>query len=359
MNKLRLLDEFLTTLPSIKEDVPRLRVVKRSSELNRAINARIVLQVGEQTITLLIAVKNIVYPRDVQQILWRTRNLMPEWVEATKKRKEMLFLVAQLISPGAREMLRDERVGYYDSSGSVYLSANGIYVYIDKPAMKSLTNFNRFLYRGRRAQVLHTLLMWDREWFGVKELSHRSKVSHATASQVLKELEKFDWVVSRGRGPRKERHLQKPSNLLDAWVDQLPTMRPLSLKRYFVPLVRVDGLMEKLAHACTLSKIKYAVTHEAAAQLYAPFLTNVFQVRCWIEDGSATDGVLDSLDARRVDRGSNLVINEIISPGKFLFNEFVNDIRLASPVQVYLDLMRSGGRSREMAANLRKEKIGF
>ena len=47
------------------------------------------------------------------------------------------------------------------------------------------------------------------------------------------------------------------------------------------------------------------------------------------------------------------------SAGELLFREFVNGIWLASAVQVYLDLMRSEGRAREMAKHLRHERIGF
>ena len=42
-----------------------------------------------------------------------------------------------------------------------------------------------------------------------------------------------------------------------------------------------------------------------------------------------------------------------------LFRESINGIWLASPVQVYLDLMGSEGRAREMAKHLRQERIGF
>ena len=65
----------------------------------------------------------------------------------------MFFLVAQSISPGAKELLRDERVGYYDSGGSLFLPAANIYVYVDKPPPKSLSRSIRSVFSGRRAQV--------------------------------------------------------------------------------------------------------------------------------------------------------------------------------------------------------------
>ncbi len=66
-----------------------------------------------------------------------------------------------------------------------------------------------------------------------------------------------------------------------------------------------------------------------------------------------------ALDARSVDHGANLAVIEVRSPGELLFRELVNGVWLASTVQVYLDLMRSEGRARELAKHLRDERIGF
>ena len=117
--------------------------------------------------------------------------------------------------------------------------------------------------------------------------------------------------------------------------------------------------MEKFAEVCTASGAEYAITHEAAGQWYAPFLSNVSQVRCRLLAGPAADEALGALDARPVDRGANLAVIDAGSPGGLLFRESVNGVWLASAVQVYLDLMRGEGRSREMAKHLRHERIGF
>ena len=234
-----------------------------------------------------------------------------------------------------------------------------IYAYVDKPPPKSLSRSIRSVFSGRRAQVLHAVLLRNREWFGVKDIANQAQVSPATASQVLKELEKFEWVVSRGQGPAKERHLQEPGALLDAWVNQQAAMGPLSMRRYFVPSARAERLVENIAEVCAESDAEYAITHEAAGQRYAPFLSTVSQVRCRLLDGPAADRTLDALDARFVDQGANLAVIEVKSPGELLFRESVNGIWLAGAVQVYLDLMRSEGRAREMAKHLRHERIGF
>ena len=108
-----------------------------------------------------------------------------------------------------------------DSGGSLFLPARGMYLYIDKPMERVLSRSLRSLFSRRRAQVVHALLTRPRNWFGVIPLAKRAGVSPATASQVLTELERLDWMVSRGRGPNKERYLNEPAALLDEWAKQL------------------------------------------------------------------------------------------------------------------------------------------
>ncbi len=355
----RLVDGFLEVLRELPEVQAELCEIERLGGPDQEHDAQVDLRVGGKAATLLIQVKKEVYPRDVRQLLWQLQELVRKWFEDAEAREAVPFLIAQSISPGAKEFLREERVGYYDSGGSLFLPAGNIYVYVDKPTPKSLSRSIRSMFSSRRAQVLHAVLMRNRDWFGVKEIANQARVSPATASQVLTELEKFEWVVSRGQGPGKERHLQQPSALLDAWVNQLAMMRPVSMRRYFVPSARAEGLVEQFAEACAESKAEYAITHEAAGQWYAPFLSTVSQVRCRLLASPAADRTLGALDARVVDQGANLAVIEVKSPGELLFRESVNGVWLASTVQVYLDLMRSEGRSREMAEHLRSERIGF
>ena len=348
--------EALRELPDAQAEVSR---VEHSGGRGRGHDAQVDLRVGRKAVTLLIEMKKDVYPRDVRQILWQLRASTRRWPHPVGKREAAFFLMAHSISPGAKELLKDERVGYYDSGGSLFLPAGNIYAYVDKPSPKGLSRSIRSVFSGRRAQVLHAVLLRNREWFGVKDIADQARVSPATASQVLTELEKFEWVVSRGQGPAKERHLQQPGALLDEWVNQQKVMGPLPMRRYFVPSARTEGLVEKFVEVCAGSKAEYAITHEAAGQRYAPFLSTISQVRCRLLGGTAADRALNALDARVVDQGANLAVIVTKSPGELLFREFMNGIWLAGVVQVYLDLMRSEGRAREMAKHLRNERIGF
>ena len=323
------------------------------------IDAQVGLKVAGKPLTLLIEVKKALYPRDVRQILWRFKEFSGSFLNEPQAPEVVFVLIAESISPGAQELLRQEWVGYYDSGGSLFVPAHGLYLYVDKPMTRALSRSIRSLFSRRRAHVLHALLTRPDDWFGVIALAKRSGVSPATASQVLTELERYDWVVSRGRGPNKERHLREPAALLDAWAKHVAVMPAPAMRRYFVPAIQPDGLTQRMDRIFAAHGVEYAVTEVAAAQCYAPFLSRVSQVRCRLVTSQAADEAIDEVGARRVTEGTNLVVIEATSPGDLLFRQQVNGIWLASPIQVYLDLVHSEGRSKEMAEHLRRERIGF
>ena len=241
---------------------------------DRRYDAQINLQVGGKPFTLLVKTKKTVYPRDARQVLWQLREFSRNQPTGQSLGDVVPLLVAESISLGAMELLRNEHFGYYDSSGSLFLPADGAYLYIAKPAPKGLSKSFRSLFSERRAQVLHALLVQYEEWFSVKKLAEMAMVSPATASQVLTELERLDWLQARGQGPSKERQLSEPGQLLDTWVKQVSSIRAPEIRRYYVPAMKTENLLDHIGKVFDAHEVSYAVGYEAAAQNYAPFLSS-------------------------------------------------------------------------------------
>jgi hypothetical protein len=349
-----LIDQLLQSLRALPDVHAELDAPQSVSLTADRFDAKIALNVAGKSMVLLVEAKKAVYPRDVRQLLWQIKAL-----RHGQDAEAQSLLVAESLSPGAKELLRAERVGYYDSGGSLFLPSPGAYVFIDKPPPKTLEKSIRSLFTGRRAQVLHALLIHHREWFGVTEVAAQAEVAPSTASDVLGGLERFDWLESRGQGPSKERHLREPGALLDAWAKQLASLSSPAPRRYYVPSVKSDALIERLGQVLDAHKVVYAVSYEGAAQRYAPFLSGISQVRTRLLPNVGADAAMAELDARVVNEGANLVIIEAKSPGELLFRQQVGGVWLASTIQVYLDLLRAEGRAKEMAEHLRREKIGF
>jgi hypothetical protein len=145
--------------------------------------------------------------------------------------------------------------------------------------------------------------------------------------------------------------------LLDAWAEYIADQKPPKMERYYVPSAEADGLAQRLDQACRQVDAAYAVTSEAAAQAYAPYLSSVSQIRCRIVPGPHQRDALETLQARPVSEGWNLGVIETRARGDITVGERLDGICPAEPLQVYLDLLQGIGRSKAMAAHLRSEKL--
>jgi hypothetical protein len=196
-------------------------------------------------------------------------------------------------------------------------------------------------------------------WFGGTELSRLTTASTATVSQVLHELERLDWVETQGQGPAKQRHLREPGALLDAWTKEVTNRKPPALRRYYVPGLNTQGMVESIANAFHAHEVTYAITHEMAAQRLTPHLTSLSQVRIRLTYGARSEKALAALGARVVSEGANLIVIDTRSPTDLQFRQKVDEVWLASPIQIYLDLIRGEGRAKDLAEHFRRERIGF
>lgn len=166
-------------------------------------------------------------------------------------------------------------------------------------------------------------------------------------------------MAVRGQGTSKERQLREPAALLDAWARQAEQSRAPSLQRYYVPKLLGDALKLRMAQAFDAHGAEYAVSHEAAAQRGARPPCEVSQVRARVLPGMSADAAIGELGAQVVHHSGNLVIIRAKSPGELLFRERVEGLWFASPIHVYLDLLRDDGRGRDAAVRFRRERIGF
>lgn len=318
-------------------------------------DAEISLEMGGRRYSLRVEAKRELYPRDVRELLWRMHRSAGDHDGSTVLR----MVAADSLSPGAKELLEAEGVGYFDRGGSLYLPAPDAYIYIDKPPPKSITKAIGSLFTGRRAQVIHALLLHPREQLTGMELAQRAQASPATVSQLMKELERQEFIGSGNYGAHKGRQLQEPGRLLDQWAEHVQALKPPVFRRYFLPSLDAGHLLEAVTRAFAGNHVTYAVSFEAAAQVYAPFLSSLSHVKCRATGGTALASALAELNARAVDEGANFSLCETQSAGDLLFREQLQGTWLASPIQVYLDLLRSEGRAKELAKNLRRERIPF
>lgn len=350
-----LLDGLVEAIGALPEGKARIGSREVTIGPSGRVDAIVEALVAGRPLQLIVEAKRQAFPRDVRETIWQLRNYLSHLPD--NDREIVPFFVARAISPGARDILRNEGIGFYDLGGTLYIPAKHAFIYIDRPAPRKSSKIFASVFQGKKARVVHAVFARRNEWLSVKQIAEETEVSPATASATLSEMERREWVDVTGAGPSKLRRLRSPRLVLDAWAEYIADQKPQKFKRYYVPGADASELAQQLDQACRQAGADYAVTSEAAAQAYAPYLSSVSQVRCRIAPGPNQYNALEIMRARSVSEGWNLGLIETRERGDIVVGERLHGICLAEPLQVYLDLLQGTGRSKEMAAHFRVEKL--
>src|SRR3546814_12147628 len=71
---------------------------------------------------LVVEAKRELFPRDVRQQIWQLRDYLDQMDGAGER---VAMLIAGAISKGARDILQQESIGYFDLGGSLFIPAIG------------------------------------------------------------------------------------------------------------------------------------------------------------------------------------------------------------------------------------------
>ena len=112
-------DQIVDAFGSALASLPGVRVGPADFELAVADDARVdaVLEaeIGGEKLRLVIEAKRkVAFPRDARELVWRLRDYLRRFPDDARV---VPVIAAQSLSPGARSLLRDEGVGYFDLGG--------------------------------------------------------------------------------------------------------------------------------------------------------------------------------------------------------------------------------------------------
>ena len=347
----------LQALPKVVAEVARLQPLKQGLRLDALIEARF----GDQRIDLWIEEKSDVFPRDAREQIMRWRRVEPAELGKTP---HYFVVAADAISPGARELLIADGIGYFERSGRLHLPFPGAYILVDIGTASKRSSPQEFeIFTVARKTVLHAMLLEAERPHSVQDLAQRSGSSPATVSRLMSFLQRHEWIVATGSGPSKTRKLSKPGAVLDAWVRaEQSAVADRPVRRFFVAGEKAPQLPGRILDTVEMEYLAtvpaYNFTAEAAAEHYAPFLTG-WSVATMRAPRHITDRLLStpSLGVKEVREGFNLLVIDDASGAQF--TQFRHSIPLASPVQTYVDLMCMSGRAPDAAKHLRETVLGF
>ena len=208
--------------------------------------------------------------------------------------------------------------------------------------------------------MLHAILVHrEREWH-VQDLAALAETSLYTVHQVCAFLEAQLWMRKDGAGPRAVRVLTDPGALLDAWADA-HSLEAYRFHRFYHLAPSPAELQDAVGELLDALDIPHALTLESGAEHVAPFATAIPRQAVLVpeERMAALARGAQAQGFRAVEDGENVVFLGTRSRAPLMFSQEVESVRVASLVQLYLDLWAWPRRGREQARHLRALRLGF
>lgn len=271
--------------------------------------------------------------------------------------EDPLLVVFTRSSPAARDLLRDAGVSYSAEDGELFVFAPPVYVErpAQRPAMpRSATPTAPFAKRASR--VPRWLLLHANERPSFRELATRVEMSEAMVSRTVRALADDRLVVvesDHADGRLRRVHLRNTRALLDAYERSVTARRPPRVT-WDVGAHDVEGALDLLAHAAASADRPYAVGGLAGAASIRRVVEPA-EVLVWIgrDDRDLWADALMATPARPAPGR----ITAQLAPDPFVLGLATDRgrLRVADPVQLYLDCRVAGERALDAAEAIRTE----
>jgi hypothetical protein len=343
--------DFRELFPKLKDAtaVPVAALSKDSSEIGKMVDIILRLKVGGKTKNLLCEVVSQGYPKQL-----REKGL--QLLEISQRgRKGYPVIIAPYISELGREICKKIGVGFLDLSGNAYLDFDSFYLEIEgKPNRFKYPSEPTGLFNPKAERILRFYLLKDSEeqvsGNSYRNITKEVGVSLGQLSKVNKKLDEFGLWLEQPEGLK----IIDKTKLLDLWRENYRSERNEVLNLYSI--MQVSQIEKQLAEFCKTKKIQCALTLFSGANRLAPFTR--YNVATSYFSGDVEELKRD-LELKEVPSGANLQILVPYDEGVYYKAQEVDSVRVANPIQIYLDLYNYVGRGREQAEFLRERIIKF
>ncbi|MEW6360238.1 MAG: type IV toxin-antitoxin system AbiEi family antitoxin [Planctomycetota bacterium] len=249
--------------------------------------------------------------------------------------------LAPYISEAAANICVREGVGYVDLAGNCRLCFG--HIFIERKGNPNPFNEKRdlrSLYSPKAERVLRVLLTTPGRTWKIVELANEAGVSIGQISNVKKLLTDREWLRT-GQGGFA---LAEPQQLLSEWAKNYRFRK--NATKDFYSLKAVSEIEADLCAVCEQNGVRYALTGFSGA---ARLALGVRYQRVIAYVAKSEIDVAARLGLKEAPSGANVTLLTPYDEGVFYAVQEIGGSRIASSIQIYLDLMSFRGRGEEAA----------
>ena len=261
------------------------------------------------------------------------------------------IIMAPYISDASAKICETYGVGYCDLSGNCLIQMDSIYISNKgNPNRYPVENHAKTIFKSSAkttSLILRELMKDVSKRWKIKELAEKVGCSIGMVSRVKTYLCEQSWAVMDSSGL----HITDAESLMKEWSRAYEI--PEAISCYTIE--SIPRFEEKCYAAYRNNGVSLCLTGFSGGVRYAP-VVRYTKAHVWVDRKDITD-FLNLTECKKVDSGANVTVYLADSDGVFVDCREINQSRVASPVQVYLDCMQLKGRGEEMAEAVFSKEI--
>lgn len=331
----------IAILKSKLEQAPNIKKIKIISHENNKILISVLME-KEYIIHLLLFSK--IFPSKIEKIY--NENIYTNSIDYQ-------IIAAPYISPETAETCKKHMLGYIDYSGNCFIAfANIIIVYTGQKNLYPNTDKIKNIFNSSSyitSNILRTLLKDPSAVWKLKHLSEEVGCSIGMVARVKDYLCDQAWASMGANGLS----ITNPEKLLRAWSNSYHVPEERILNAYTLsPIPEFEKAASDIINSNHFSG---CLTAFSGGARYAP-VVRYSKAHLWILKDHLAD-FIKLAELKPVNSGANITVFITEEKDILVDSRIVNGFPVASPVQVYLDLMQQKGRGEEMAEVILMKEI--
>ena len=261
------------------------------------------------------------------------------------------IIMAPYISDASAKICETYGVGYCDLSGNCLIQMDSIYISNKgNPNRYPVENHAKTIFKSSAkttSLILRELMKDVSKRWKIKELAEKVGCSIGMVSRVKTYLCEQSWAVMDSSGL----HITDAESLMKEWSRAYEI--PEAISCYTIE--SIPRFEEKCYAAYRNNGVSLCLTGFSGGVRYAP-VVRYTKAHVWVDRKDITD-FPNLTECKKVDSGANVTVYIADSDEVFVDCREINQSRVASPVQVYLDCMQLKGRGEEMAEAVFSKEI--
>lgn len=334
-----LLRSCLLQVPSLRVKIDSGRSELRSTDAN----LMFITEIQGLKQRLIVEVKATGQPRVARNAINQLVRYRSQWPDSYG------VIFAPYISSRTARLCRNEGVGYFDLAGNCFLNFQTVFIQkVGLPNPAPARRELRSLYSPKSTRVLRVLLANARQNWRYQKLAREADISLGQVANVLQRLRDREWLTDEDDGVR----LTVPAELLAEWATSYNFRRNIATDYY--SLESPNEIEKALGSVLSDREIRYALTGFSGAARVSPAV-RYQRVMAFVEE--MPDDALERLKLKSVDSGANVTLLTPYDEGVFYGSATMDNLQVANPIQLYLDLRNFKGRGEEAADTILEEVI--